>query len=209
MSRLSIPSCGLSLLQGPLDAFDYVLWLTDGEQQIKVLAHRCVLLAHSEKMRELITGENFFECTIKVKPGYLTACLELLQFMYMKDPRLIHHVDQVLELCGMFRMPYDHIAIRDEKLEPTDVYVTVELQLEPQSHALTMCTEFFQRLVLPEIRLKRQAKPPETKLQAKPPETKLQATPQPRSPECKSKPLKHKQRWKPMTRSRCKRSRFR
>ena len=82
-------SCGAVLLKGPVDSFDYCLYITDTKKTIKIYCHRSVLLAHSVKMRELITSENFFDLTIEVKPGYLGSMIELLQFMYLKNIALI------------------------------------------------------------------------------------------------------------------------
>ena len=145
MDRLSIPSCGKTLLQS--NSWDYTLYITDGKEQYAVRTHKCVLLAHSEKMRELIGGSTFFECSIQLHKGYITACLELLQYLYMKAPSMIKQVDKVLELCGMFRIPYEHIVIRKGEFYETDMYETVQVRLEPDVLALTACHEFLQNIV--------------------------------------------------------------
>ncbi len=106
-------SCGLRLLRGPRNAFDYVLKITsDGKQFVNLACHRCVLIAHSAKFAELITSENYWDMEINVKPGYVSAVVELIQFMYLKDPRLLTQTQKVLELCGLFDMSSEHFAIR-------------------------------------------------------------------------------------------------
>jgi len=123
----SIPSCGLSLLQAPLDTFDYALFLTDRKIKIKIQCHRCVLLAHSERLRDLICNENFFDLDVCVQPGYLTAAVEVIQYMYLKDPTLITCVDKVLDMCGMFHMQLDHFLIAHKKLQPLNQYPVVKM----------------------------------------------------------------------------------
>lgn len=110
-------SCGKILLRGPRNAFDYVLKVTsDGRQFIKLFCHRCVLVAHSPRLSELITNENFWDMVIRVKPGYVAAAIELIQFMYLKDVNLITDRIKVLELCGVFEMPREHAIINNAPL---------------------------------------------------------------------------------------------
>ena len=127
MSLKGINSCGLALLRGPTDSFDYTLFITDGNITVKVFCHKCVLIAHSERMRINIRGEHFFDMDIKVKPGYITAFIELVQYMYLKDPTLITKESKILELCGMLHMKLDHFLIRSEKLVKQNEYPTVTI----------------------------------------------------------------------------------
>lgn len=110
---MNIPSCGESLLKSPINTFDYVLCITDGTVTVKVLCHKCVLLTHSPKLQELINNENFFDLEIEVKPGYITATLELIQYMYLKNPKLFTDQVKVLQVCGMFYMNQDYRLIRN------------------------------------------------------------------------------------------------
>lgn len=150
MARISIPSCGLALLQAPQSTFDYVLHLTEGEApnapKARVLTHRCVLLAHSETMRDLINDTTFFDLTINLQPGYLGACIELLQFMYVKDPDLLSDVDKVLHLCGTFHMPFVHLVIRERLYEPLDEWEHPHIQLRlKDGQTAFVCGEFFNK----------------------------------------------------------------
>jgi hypothetical protein len=145
--RLSlIPSCGLSLLKSPRDTFDYVLFITDDTVTVKVLCHKCVLLSHSERLRELISGENYFDLDIKVKKGYISSLLELIQYMYLKDPMLISNSDKILELCGMFHMELDHFIIRTNKAVQLNTYpmtsVVLKHQQKQQDEKCLFATEF-------------------------------------------------------------------
>lgn len=128
----NVPSCGLTLLRGPPDTFDYVLYVTaDDKAFVRIHCHRAVLLAHSKKMRRLITGENYFEMTIKVLPGFVGAFVEVLQYMYLKDPTLITHRSKMKEMICFLEMPFDHWLVKEEKLrvlnnhEPC-IYITLE-----------------------------------------------------------------------------------
>ncbi len=150
MARFSIPSCGLALLQAPQSTFDYVLHLTEGESpdapRARVLTHRCVLLAHSEMMQSLINDTTFFDLTINLQPGYLGACIELLQFMYVKDPDLLSDVDKVLHLCGTFQMPYCHLVIRERLYQPLDEWRHPHIQLRlKDGQSAFVCGEFFEK----------------------------------------------------------------
>jgi hypothetical protein len=127
-----IPSCGLTLLKSPKDTFDYVLYITDDTVTVKVLCHKCVLLSHSERLRELISGENYFDLDIKVKKGYISSLLQLIQYMYLKDPMLISNSDKILELCGMFHMELDHFIIRTNKAVQLNTYPMTSIVLKHQ-----------------------------------------------------------------------------
>lgn len=110
---MSLPSCGLTLLRGPRNAFDYRLSISSDEKHyVHIRCHRAVLISHSKRFDQLINAENYFELEIKVKPGYVGPMIELLQFMYLKDPALISSRDKVVELCGVCEMPLDHFFIR-------------------------------------------------------------------------------------------------
>lgn len=156
VSRISIPSCGLALLRS--NSFDYTLWLRHENeasiQFVKIQCHKAVLLAHSQKMSEVINASNFWDCTIEIKPGYLKACIEVLQYMYLKDPTLISDLDKVLDVCAMFGMQYDHMVLQEHKLHSTDQFDTVQLQLEPCATATTVCADFLQNLTFPRAEMR-------------------------------------------------------
>jgi len=151
--RCSIPSCGLALLRGPPDAFDYTLWLLHGKQCVKVLCHKAVLLAHSPVLCEIIRDANFWDCSVRVKDGYLNACLELLQYCYCKDPTLISDVSKVLDMAAMFKMSYDHMVISNRLAVATDRYERVLLQIEPEEHSIAVCADFLKCLSFPNSKL--------------------------------------------------------
>lgn len=118
-------SCGLSLLRGSADSFDYSLYVTDGKKIIKVSCHRSVLMTHSAKMRELVNGENFFDVTITVKPGYMCSMMELLQHMYLKNSALLTNRAKILELCAFLRMKPTFINV-EHALPPSATIVDLE-----------------------------------------------------------------------------------
>jgi len=108
----NIPSCGLTLLRSPPEAHDYVLKITcDDVHYVHINCHRCVLLAHSRKLQELITCENYYSLIIRVAPGYVGACVELLQYMYLRDISLITDKAKMLEMCGLFDMPSEFYLV--------------------------------------------------------------------------------------------------
>jgi hypothetical protein len=140
-----LSTCGETLLTAPFDTFDYVLYITDGITRFKVICHKCVLLAHSLKLRELINNENFFDLEIELNPGYIMPALELIQYMYLKNPKLISQVSKVLTLCCTFEMSKDYSAIRNcqKSSAPqitsqnfTNVHLHV-LNTEPESATLS------------------------------------------------------------------------
>lgn len=125
-----VPSCGLTLLQGDKSEFDYVVYVTDGFGSVKIPCHRCILTVHSERLRDLMKNENFFDMVIRVKPGYIGAVIELIQYMYLKDHTLISDSVKVLEICGMFHMKADHFMIRNRMVPSvTNQYDVVDVQL--------------------------------------------------------------------------------
>jgi hypothetical protein len=136
----NIPSCGLALLKGPLNSFDYVLRITSNDQNfVHINCHRCVLLAHSATMSDLIRNENFWDMDIKVEPGYISATIELIQYMYLKDITLISNKAKVLELCALFEMPLDFFLIRTDGLDCLNTYPRIQLAIEfDKSNCLTM-----------------------------------------------------------------------
>jgi BTB/POZ domain len=113
-------SCGLKMLCAPKECFDYCLYVTDSKKVVKLFCHRAVLLSHSIRMRELITGENYFDLTLSVEPGYLGAMLELLQFMYLKNVGLLSNRDKILDLCALLQMKPEFVRaeniLADEKV---------------------------------------------------------------------------------------------
>jgi hypothetical protein len=155
------PSCGYSLLKAPLNTFDYALYLTDRKVTVKIQCHRCVLLAHSEIFRDLICNENFFDMEVCVKPGYLTAAVEVIQYMYLKDPLLITSKSKVLDMCGMFQMPLDHFLIASNKIMPVNTYPTVnvtimpELDLENIPEKCILTADFWDKITVDEGKVSR------------------------------------------------------
>ena len=131
MNRLAnIPSCGLALLKGPRNAFDYVLRLTsDDKQFVQIYCHRCVLITHSKKMSDLICNENFWDMDVKVKPGFLGAAVELIQYMYLRDITLISDKSKILELCAVFEMPLDFFLIQQNQAQALNATHHMKLQI--------------------------------------------------------------------------------
>lgn len=158
----SVPSCGLTLLKAPQDCFDYVLHITSDDQMIvNVFCHRCVLLAHSGKMRELISGENFFDMSVRVKPGYVSSTVELVQYMYLKDIEVISDKDKVLELSAFFEMPMDHYLIREETLKPLDLHrVVAHLTIVPDNSSILAIPDFLKHLRFEKAALESRASNP-------------------------------------------------
>jgi len=112
-------SCGQTLLRGPKNSFDYVLRITsDDVQVVQIHCHRCVLIAHSQRFSNLIYGDSFWDMDIKVKPGFVGAVIELIQYMYLKDIQLISEREKILELCSFLEMPLDHFLIRQLTTDP-------------------------------------------------------------------------------------------
>ncbi len=141
----SIPSCGLALLQG--GSFDYVLRISsDDKQYIHINCHRSVLTAHSSALRELISGDNFWDMDIKVRPGYVSAAIELVQYMYLKDPVLISQREKVIELCSLFGMPLDYFLIREAKLEKCNLYPFAAIRLVADDSTFVSPQDFLQHL---------------------------------------------------------------
>jgi len=109
----SIPSCGLVLIRSP---GDYWLTVFDGDEsssvRVTVRCHRAVLVAHSPVLRSLCTDSGYFEGEVKVPVGHVPATLELLQYMYLKDPALVHRKREVLDVACLLRMPHDHFYVR-------------------------------------------------------------------------------------------------
>jgi hypothetical protein len=159
----SIPSCGLALLRGPLDSFDYVLRITSNEKTfVHINCHRCVLLAHSKKMSDLIRNENFWDMDIKVRPGYISAVIELIQYMYLKDISLVTEKSKILELCGLFEMPLDFFLIRTESLDYLNQYPTIQLNIEPDDSSCITTLDFLKRVTVEKAKLTAPILPPPT-----------------------------------------------
>ena len=159
-SRLGlIPTCGLALLSSPKETFDFVLKVTDGKQAAKVPCHRCVLVAHSLKLRDFITCENYFELTIKLLPGYIPALLELVQYMYLKDHTLITDIQKVLELCGTLHMKLDHFIVSRGKTEKLNQYPVV-YHIHLQENTAAVLPEFTRLVEFQNVQI---APPPKIK----------------------------------------------
>jgi len=150
----TVMSCGMALLRGPRNSFDYTLFLTsDDIQFVRVYCHRAVLIAHSPQLSQIITGENYFESSIKLKVGYIGACLELLQYFYVKDPLLITQKDKVLELCALFEMDMDYFLIKNEKHTHTVDTTNLKLHFVADSSECVTCADFFKCLVMEKSKL--------------------------------------------------------
>lgn len=109
-----VESCGLTLLKSPLKTFNYVLHLTtDDVHYIQINCHKCVLLAHSKRILREMKSDTYFHFTIKVLPGYLGAFLELLQYMYLKNPALITEKDKICHLMGYLEMPSEFYVLQN------------------------------------------------------------------------------------------------
>lgn len=106
-------SCGQALLQMARQTADYAVFLKEGDGIVKVLCHKCVLIAHSVSFQNLINAENFFDIEIILKPGYMGSMIELLQFLYLKNPHELTNKKQVLELAGMLEMKLDFFIIQN------------------------------------------------------------------------------------------------
>lgn len=143
----TIPSCGTTLLQAHRDTFDYVLTVYDSQKKVTVFVHRCVLLAHSKKMRELINDENYFSMSIKIKDGYLPAMLELIQYLYLKDPGLVTHKDKILEVCGLLQMDLEHFMIRTtQKADTVNMLKIADLYFQNTDEPYKFSIDFLKLL---------------------------------------------------------------
>lgn len=150
----TIPSCGLALLKGPIASFDYVLRLTSNEKTfVHINCHRCVLLAHSKQMCNLICNENFWDMDIKVKPGYISAAIELIQYMYLKDISLITEKSKILELCAVFEMSLDFFLIRTDSLDCLNVYPQIRLNIEWDDSSCITSLDFLKRIKMEHAKL--------------------------------------------------------
>jgi len=144
-----------------MNTFDYVVRITsDQKLVVHINCHRCVLLAHSGQMRTLINNENYWDMDIRVRPGYVAAAAELIQYMYLKDSSLITEKNKVLELCALFEMPLDHFLIRTDALERLNKYPVVHLTLEEDASSCLITSDFIQRLKVDYARI-RKASPSE------------------------------------------------
>ena len=152
--RTVIPSCGLTMLQAPKDTFDYTLRITsDDKIFVSVQCHRCVLTTHSERLRYLMTNENYFTMDIKVEPGYVAPTLELLQYMYLKDASLIFHKEKALKLLALFEMPLEHFLVRTEGTMPVNTYDTVQFLIQYDESSCIAATDFLKCLTFEQSKL--------------------------------------------------------
>lgn len=93
-------SCGRVLLESHPSTFDYELRIDDGTRALRVRCHRAVLAAHAVRLRELSTGENFSDLTLRIKPGFLDSLLELLRFFYLHpSPARWRRPEEIRELA--------------------------------------------------------------------------------------------------------------
>ena len=99
-----VPSCGLTLLRHAPPDFVLTLcvaWSSPSPPpRLQLRLHRCVLVAHSEAFRTLLTRENYFQCTVSLQPGHLGAMLQILQYMYLKDTSLLSTDPQERQKIG-------------------------------------------------------------------------------------------------------------
>ena len=147
------PSCGAALLRGPRECFDYVLFVTDGSTTAKVLCHKGVLMCHSPKFRELIVTDNYFALDVRVQPGFLPAMLELLQYLYLKDPSLLASPrSKLLQLCAWLQMPQEFLQLRDDTAKKVENFRVCELTIQPaREHTAWPCDYAETRCLLAEV----------------------------------------------------------
>ena len=148
-----IPSCGVTLLRSSKKFCDYTLRLDDGRAQVKIMCHRCVLMSHSHRLSTLMTSENYFDMRICVKPGYLSSAVELIQYMYLKDPTLLSEKGKILEICGLFHMSIDHFIISRNKLHKSNDYpitnIVMHFNHEKQGgEVLTVANDFHRNVTV-------------------------------------------------------------
>lgn len=110
---MPIDSLGQHLLRGTNNSFDFKLKLTeDGHTFVDICCHRAILCMYSPKFSRLIKDQDYFDMTVKVFPGYLGPMIELIQYMYLRNPEFITHKERVLYLCATFEMPLQHFTIQ-------------------------------------------------------------------------------------------------
>lgn len=116
---MSENTCGYVLLRAPVETFDFLLRFSTPTSStvVSVYCHRAILVAYSEYFRHWILhpdhgGEFHHQLNIRVDDGQLGAALELIQFMYLRDPTLLSNRNKVLQLCGLFRLYKEHLFIR-------------------------------------------------------------------------------------------------
>jgi len=120
---------------------------------VQINCHRCVLLSHSKKMQTLINGENFWDMDIKVKPGFVAATIELIQYMYLKDISLISEKNKMLELCALFEMPLDYFLLRSDTLEQLNRYEIVQLNIQLDDSSCITTVDLLKRLTFEKAKL--------------------------------------------------------
>lgn len=114
---MRLMSCGESLLFSQPKTFDFLLLLTtDDYNRVSVPCHRCILLTHSPKLAQLIKNDNYFSLEIKLQPGFILAFLELVRYMYLKEPARITQTEKVLRLCSFLEMSNDHFLVRSRAI---------------------------------------------------------------------------------------------
>lgn len=118
-------TCGHVLLRAPLETFDFLLRFStpNSPNVVSVYCHRAILVAYSEYCRHFILnpdfkGEFHYQLNIQVEDGQLGAALELIQFMYIRDPALLSDRNKILQLCGLFRMYQEHMFIQSLNDKP-------------------------------------------------------------------------------------------
>jgi hypothetical protein len=108
----SLPSCGYIMLTSPQDTFDFNLKISDGNVTILVKCHKAVLRSHSSLFRQEIYGENYFQLFLNVQPGCLAATIELIQYMYLKNPDLINSDSKLIaKQAGFLKMSMDYFPL--------------------------------------------------------------------------------------------------
>lgn len=137
---MSIDSLGQHLLRGPNNSFDFKLKLTeDCHTVVCICCHRSILCAYSRKFSRLIKDQDYFDITIKCMPGYLGPMIELIQYMYLRNPKFITHKERVLKLCGTLEMPLQHFTIqRDADPEFTRRNHACQVQLVPNTSSAVL-----------------------------------------------------------------------
>ena len=142
----SIPSCGLSLLQSPYK--DFILTISDDNVSVVINCHRAVILAHAERLGTYSRGEDFFSSSVQVENGYVPVMIELVQYMYLKDPTLISQKDKMLTMCSRIGMKLDFFFINNNQLKKVNKYDHL-LCMFQSSESCCIVEDFLKRLVVP------------------------------------------------------------
>jgi len=107
-------SCGHGLLELDPRTFDMKLRITDGVSAAVVYVHS-VVLCQSPLLSRVILDTPVRESgfmQLRVQPGCVMAMLEVLQFLYLKQPAFSADPDAVRRLLSWLEMPLAHYTFR-------------------------------------------------------------------------------------------------